>query len=306
MERRELTAWALAATFLATAGISFATRTVRPAEPKEDSAGLMAENRRLRTAVAQLRNESVGLRIELDRMLVRPRQSSGAPPGPGGVASGGSSPQAEDPAVIAKRVETIAADIERLSGDLGSSENFKAITNRISQLQAMGPEALPAMRDALTAATDPMARRVLASLLAMRGGATEQQLIFSEAQKETNPEIKQALLADSNAMGGDAGRQAEHELRSMVTAPEPSTRANAIRNLSDLSDTDTLATVEKALATDASESVRLAALDALMRDPDHREQALAAAARDASPRLRSIAECRARLSELESQLLTGE
>ena len=300
MRSRELIAWILAALFLLSTGMSLATRSARQQEASgsKQFEQVKQENRSLRAIVVELRSDGFALRAELDRLLAKVR----APRGPeAGTASAPAAEGATSAPDLAQQVRSISDDIGRLSADIatGDRDAMKVLFQRISQLQAMGPEALPALMESFSQATDPAVRRVLGSLIAMKGGAAEEQFLLSAAEQESDPQMKQALLANAGVLGGGGTSRAKEELLAMASSSDTTERANAIRGFTDFSDPDTAATMHKALA-DGSEEVRLAALDSLMRDPDYRVEALEIAARDPSTRIRGIAECRERIADLEA------
>jgi HEAT repeat protein len=301
MERREVIAWLLAGAS-GLAAVATLAASPRPAPAPRAAAGadapLERENRTLRATVVELRGESLALRAELDRLLARVRGGGEAA---AAAASSGLEPPAAAGSSPAQQVTSLSGEIATLSQDMakGGPDGMRALFQRISQLQAMGPEALPAMKQTFGETTDPTARRILASVIATRGGEAEQQFLLAAAERETDPAMKQALLADANMMGASGAERAREELRRMASSGDPASRASAIRGFADLSDPETASSVEAALG-DPSDEVRLAALDALMRDPARRDAALQTAASDPSARIRAVAECRARLAELEA------
>jgi HEAT repeat protein len=300
MRSRELIAWILAAMFLLSTGVSLATRSARQqaASGSKQFEQVKQENRSLRAIVVELRSDGFALRAELDRLLAKARAQHGRE---AGTASAPATEGATSAPDLSQQVRSISDDIGRLSAEMatGDRDATKVLFQRISQLQAMGPEALPALMASFSEATDPAVRRVLASMIAMKGSATEEQFLLSAAERESDPQMKQALLANAGVLGGGGTSRAKDELLAMASSSDTTVRANAIRGFTDLSDPETATTVQEALA-DGSEEVRLAAVDSLMRDPAYRDEALEIAARDPSTRIRDIAECRARIADLEA------
>jgi HEAT repeat protein len=301
MGSREAVAWALAVLFVLSTGGALATRSSADharALGADELRQLKEENQRLRSSVVALRGEGLALRTELDRLLGAVRAGSAA------TASVPNAPEAGSaaPAASGEEVRAVSSEIATLSQDFtrgGGPEGMRALFQKISQLQAMGAEALPSMKAAFNETSDPAARRILASIIATKGGPAEEQFLLAAAERESDPQMKQALLTNAGMAGGQDRGRAEADLRDMAGSTDPAARAAAMRGFTDLADPQTATAVEGALANDSSEEVRLAALDALMQDPSRRAAALDTAAHDRSERIRGIAECRERLSELE-------
>ena len=281
--------WLVATASLALALISWIGREETPTSTEPAAEGASSEVKTLRLALSTAKTENGALRVELDRLLKSNFDKSGR----GNAPADGKQlqPGAANSSEIAGQLQDLTSAAKEALARGASGSAAEAIT----ALTRLGPQAFPTLRDLYLSSTDPVARRLILPTLIFTGGR-DQGLAFvaSELEKGSDPALQGSLLlsATNFVTPNTAPALKDQFLRALNdSAIDPSLRGAAVGALRYSKGPDVTEALLGA-ANDPSENVRLAAIEQLSSRPEARENLQQLLARDPSPRVRQIGECR--------------
>lgn len=247
----------------------------------------------LRLALSTMNAQNAALRKELDRLI-----ASGAEAASGNVSrAAGSTASAPVDGQDVKETATRIVDAVSRAAAIGDDRSKREAAMTLMASFQGGAESLPALREAYLSTADPNARKMILPMLMFVGGEGARDLVTEQLRSETDPGLKKALtrLSVKYATPDHAPELKASYLAALHSDADLETRISALRGLRYAEGPD----VQEALigaATDASEAVRLAAIDSLSSRPAMREHLQEIVQAESSPQLREIGECQLRLS----------
>jgi len=257
---------------------------------------------RVRVELASARAENDALRSELDRLVEGRRRAEwlAAEHAPE------SHPERADTAVptdsprgIAERYRDALAKAS--SGDAAASDEAYEAALRLVRA---GPEAFPALRDAYLSTDDPRVRAMMVRVFGAGLGREAAEFIAEQLRTETDGSVRTELLERASRMSTPTTAPLFRDafLRIVASDADVDSRIDALGGLRYLRDDGDVDRALVVAATDSSEGVRVAAVEAMATRPELRDELERLLANDPSDHVRRIGECRLLLTGSRASL----
>ena len=258
--------------------------------------------RRMRVELESARAENDALRSELDRLVEGRRRSEWL----AADHARESHPERADTAAPTDSLHGIAeryrdALARASSGDTAASDEAYEAALRLFRA---GPEAFPALRDAYLSTDDPRVRAVMVRAFGAGLGREAAEFIAEQLRTETDGSVRMELLERASRMSTPTTAPLFRDafLRIVTSDADVESRIDALGGLRYLRDDHDVDRALVVAATDSSEGVRVAAIEAIATRPELRDELERLIANDPSDHVRRIGECRLLLTGSRASL----